>query len=158
MGEDGRASTYSCICADKRRKPHADLDVLKVYLDAVDRLAIKDRERMSALSWWDLYGVSAPELCSLAIKVLSQSVKSTCTGGALITFEYIRNVKRNLMNADMEAVEDTQSMLCFVLMTSTLQKVARHLLRLVKIHFKEQSGALSKLIIIAHLLIMQCLL
>lgn len=61
--------------------------------------AIKDRERMSALSWWSLYSVSAPQLYSLAIKVLSQSVKSTCTGGALTTFEYIRNVKRNLMNA-----------------------------------------------------------
>lgn len=41
------------------------------------------------------------------------------------------------LEIDMEAVEDTESMLCFVLMTSTLQKVARHLLCLVKLQFRD---------------------
>lgn len=111
----------------QRRKPHADPDVHKVYLDVVDRLvrdskeaslvrqqlsdfvsnggffarpqAIEDRATMSALSWWHLYGASAPELYSLAVKVLSQCVNTTCGERDLMTFDYIRNVKSNVMNA-----------------------------------------------------------
>ncbi|PSR89905.1 50S ribosomal protein [Actinidia chinensis var. chinensis] len=110
----------------KRKKPHADPDVQKVYLDVVDRLvrdskeaslvrqqlsdfvsstgsfsspqAIKDRDIMSALSWWHLYGASAPELYGLAIKVLSQCVKTSCAKRELATCEYILNVKKNKMN------------------------------------------------------------
>ncbi|KAL3849608.1 hypothetical protein ACJIZ3_011490 [Penstemon smallii] len=110
----------------KRRKPHADLNVHKIYLDAVDRLvrdpkeaslirqqlsdfvsstgffgrpqASKDRETMSALSWWHLYGASAPELYGLAVKVLSQSVKTSCVERELPTSDYICNVKQNIMN------------------------------------------------------------
>lgn len=110
----------------KRKKPHADPGVQKVYLDAVDRLvrdskeaslvrqqlshfvsntgsfsspqAIKDRDTMSALSWWHLYGASAPELYGLAIKVLSQCVNTCCADRELATCDYIRNVKRNKTN------------------------------------------------------------
>ncbi|XP_042490785.1 uncharacterized protein LOC122070656 [Macadamia integrifolia] len=114
---------------EKRNKPHADPDVHKAYLDALDRLvsdskkaavvrqqlsdfvsnrgvfarpqAIKDRETMSALSWWDLYGVTAPELYGLAVRVLSQSVNTSCVESGWSTYGYIHDVKRNRLNPNI---------------------------------------------------------
>lgn len=36
-----------------------------------------DRENISALQWWHLYDEVAPELYSLAVKILSQNVNSS---------------------------------------------------------------------------------
>nr|DAD42599.1 TPA_asm: hypothetical protein HUJ06_000829 [Nelumbo nucifera] len=112
----------------KRKKPHADPDIQKAYLDALDRAvgdskeafmvrqqlsdfvsgrgafacsqAIEDRETMAALSWWNLYGVTTSELYNLAIRVLSQSVRTSYVERELSTFWYIHNVKRNKLNSN----------------------------------------------------------
>ncbi len=55
---------------------------------------------MSAIAWWNLYGVAAPELYNLAVKVLSQSVNTSCAERVWSTYSYIHNVKRNKLNAD----------------------------------------------------------
>ncbi|KAG5517474.1 hypothetical protein RHGRI_005540 [Rhododendron griersonianum] len=55
---------------------------------------------MTALSWWHLYGGVAPELFSLALKVLSQSVNTSCVERCWSTYSYIHTVKRNKLNVD----------------------------------------------------------
>ncbi|KAG5542096.1 hypothetical protein RHGRI_021825 [Rhododendron griersonianum] len=55
---------------------------------------------MTALSWWNLYGGVAPELFSLALKVLSQSVNTSCAERCWSTYSYIHTVKRNKLNVD----------------------------------------------------------
>ncbi|XP_077219745.1 uncharacterized protein LOC143853935 [Tasmannia lanceolata] len=112
----------------KRTKPHFDTEVQKGYLKALDRMipgpsevalirqqisdfdsnkgvfaqpqSVSDRETMPILSWWHLYGGLAPELYSLAIKVLSQSVNTSCAERCWSTYSYIHSVKRNRLNAD----------------------------------------------------------
>ncbi|KAL7258060.1 hypothetical protein ACSBR1_004223 [Camellia fascicularis] len=55
---------------------------------------------MDALSWWHLYGGATPELYSLALKVLSQRVNTSCAERCWSTYSYIHNVKRNRLNVD----------------------------------------------------------
>lgn len=62
--------------------------------------AIEDRETMSALAWWDMYGVTYAELYQLAVKILSQSVNTSCAERAWSTYAYIHSAKRNNFNAD----------------------------------------------------------
>ncbi|KAL7206899.1 hypothetical protein ACSBR2_019576 [Camellia fascicularis] len=62
--------------------------------------AVNDRATMDALSWWHLYGGAAPELYSLALKVLSQSVNTFCAERYWSTYSYIHIVKRNRLNVD----------------------------------------------------------
>ncbi|XP_057469642.1 uncharacterized protein LOC130758708 [Actinidia eriantha] len=112
----------------KRRKPHVDSEVQQGYLEAIEKMvvdhkeaavirlqisdfvsnkgifsqpqAIIDRATMTALSWWHLYGGVAPELFSLALKVLSQSVNTSCAERCWSTYSYIHTVKRNKLNVD----------------------------------------------------------
>ena len=112
----------------KRRKPHFDMEVQKGYLEAIDRMildpseatlirhqisdffsskgvfaqpqAVNDRATMNTLSWWHMYGGAAPELYSLAIRVLSQSVNTSCAERCWSTYSYIHSVKRNRLNND----------------------------------------------------------
>ncbi|KAL7184660.1 hypothetical protein ACSBR2_026747 [Camellia fascicularis] len=69
----------------RRLKPRFDVEVQKGYLKAIETMIcdqtkaavirkqiINDRATVDALSWWHLYGGAAPELYSLALKVLSQ--------------------------------------------------------------------------------------
>ncbi|CAL5357051.1 unnamed protein product [Camellia sinensis] len=111
-----------------RKKPHFDKEVQTGYLQAIEKIvvdqneaslirhqisdfvskkgvfaqpqAVKDRATMTALSWWHMYGGAAPELFSLAIKVLSQSVNTSCAERCWSTYSYIHNVKRNKLNVD----------------------------------------------------------
>ncbi|KAL7206240.1 hypothetical protein ACSBR2_019031 [Camellia fascicularis] len=112
----------------RRKKPHFDVEVQKGYLEAIEKMicdqteaavirkqisdfvsckgvfsqpqAVNDRATMDALSWWHLYGGAAPELYSLALKVLSQSVNTSCVERCWSTYSYIHNVKRNRLNVD----------------------------------------------------------
>ncbi|CAL5328732.1 unnamed protein product [Camellia sinensis] len=112
----------------RRKKPHFDVEVQKGYLEAIEKIicdqteavvirkqisdfvsckgvfsqpqAVNDRATMDALSWWHLYGGAAPELYSLALKVLSQSVNTSCAERCWSTYSYIHNVKRNRLNVD----------------------------------------------------------
>ncbi|KAK9271438.1 hypothetical protein L1049_027029 [Liquidambar formosana] len=110
----------------KRRKPYFDSEVQKGFLEAIDKMirepieaamirpqisdfvcnkgmfaqpqAVNDIVTMNALSWWHLYGGVAPELHSLALKVLSQSVNNSCVERCWSTCSYIHSVKRNRLN------------------------------------------------------------
>ncbi|KAI8561094.1 hypothetical protein RHMOL_Rhmol04G0310100 [Rhododendron molle] len=112
----------------RRRKPHTDSEVQRGYLEAIDKIvvdrneaavirlqisdfvsnkgvfsqpqAVTDRANMSALSWWHLYGGVAPELFSLALKVLSQIVNTSCAERCWSTYSFIHTVKRNRLNVD----------------------------------------------------------
>lgn len=111
----------------KRSKPHADPFVQSVYLSAISKLtsaqdasvirkqlsdftsdggvfgrpeAIEDRKNMTPLEWWNLYGVAAPQLYALAIKVLSQSINSSVAGRELSSYSFVENAKRNKFNSD----------------------------------------------------------
>lgn len=56
------------------------------------------RERASQMPghvWWDLHGSSAPELQSVAVKVLSQSPSSSPTERSWSDYDYIKNKRRN---------------------------------------------------------------
>ncbi|GAB2289937.1 hypothetical protein Dimus_038075 [Dionaea muscipula] len=112
----------------RRMKPHCDVEVQKGYLDAIDKMiidpsdatkirhqisdfvsdkgvfaqpqAIKDRATMHAVSWWHMYGEGAPELYSLALKLLSQGVNTSCAERCWSTYSDIHSVKRNRLNCD----------------------------------------------------------
>ncbi|XP_058189011.1 uncharacterized protein LOC131306645 [Rhododendron vialii] len=112
----------------RRMKPHCDLEVQKGYLDAIEKMiidlseatkirhqmsdfvsdkgvfaqpqAIKDRATMQTLSWWHMYGGPAPELYSLALRVLSQGVNTFCAERCWSTYSYIHSVKRNRLICD----------------------------------------------------------
>ncbi|KAF7150398.1 hypothetical protein RHSIM_Rhsim02G0002400 [Rhododendron simsii] len=110
----------------RRKKPHTDSEVQRGYLEAIEKIiqdpteagmirqqisdfvsnkgvfaqpqAVHDRATMTALSWWHLYGRVAPALLSLALKVLSQSVNTSCAQRCWSTYSYIHSVKRNRLN------------------------------------------------------------
>lgn len=112
----------------KRKKPHFDAEVQKGYLEAIDKMvvdpreasllrlqisdfvsnkgvfaqpqAVRDRATMSALQWWHMYGGGAPELYSLAIRVLSQGVNTSSAERCWSTYSYIHSAKRNRLNND----------------------------------------------------------
>jgi len=89
----------------ERRKPHTYLEVQNGYMLALDKLvpneekcaqvrselskyisehgvfgnlhATKDRDRLGAIEWWNMYGSPAKNLHKLAVKVLSQVVNTS---------------------------------------------------------------------------------
>lgn len=62
--------------------------------------AINSIESMSPYGWWLAFGAGAPELQSLAVKVLSQcTVVSTCER-SWSTFDFIHSKRRNRLSAE----------------------------------------------------------
>ncbi|KAL7191463.1 hypothetical protein ACSBR2_023526 [Camellia fascicularis] len=55
---------------------------------------------MITLSWWHMYGGAALELFLLSVKVLSQSVNTSCAKRCWSTYSYIHNLKKNKLNVD----------------------------------------------------------
>jgi len=107
-----------------KRKPFMDLKVQNGYMQALDKLfpdgeecavirkqlstyisdprlfgyahSMEDREKMTSLEWWNMYGGSIPQLQRLAKRVLAQVVNTSSAercGGS-----FIPNVKRNRLN------------------------------------------------------------
>ena len=62
--------------------------------------AIKDRDRLGAIEWWDMYGSPTKNLHKLAMKVLSQVVNTSSAKRCWSTYSFIHSVKRNNLNAD----------------------------------------------------------
>ena len=62
--------------------------------------ATKDRDRMSPIHWWNMYGSIATYLHKLAVRVLSQVVNSSFAERCWSTYNFIQNVKRNNLNVD----------------------------------------------------------
>ena len=109
-----------------RRKPHTDPEVQVGYMAAIDKLvpneeecamlrselskylseiglfgtlhAIKDRDRAPPIEWWNMYGSTCPRLNKLAVRVLSQVVKTSSAKRCWSTYKFIHAVKRNLLN------------------------------------------------------------
>ncbi|KAG5557527.1 hypothetical protein RHGRI_007684 [Rhododendron griersonianum] len=103
----------------RRKKPHTDSEVQRGYLEAIEKIiqdpieaglirqqisdfvsnkgvfvqpqAVHDRATMTALSWWHLYSGVAPTLLSLALKVLSQSVNTSCAERYRNDYEKYKN-------------------------------------------------------------------
>ncbi|KAL7184653.1 hypothetical protein ACSBR2_026741 [Camellia fascicularis] len=118
----------SALGGVRKKKPHFDVEVQKGYLEVMEKMisdqteaavirkqisdfvsckgvfsqpqAVNNRATMDALSWWHLYGGAAPELYSLALKVLSQKVNTSFAERCWSTYSYIHNVKRNRLNVD----------------------------------------------------------
>jgi hypothetical protein len=112
----------------ERRKPHTDPKVQIGYMLALDKLvhdeeecaqvrselskyisehgvfgnlhATKDRHRLGAIEWWNMYGSPAKTLHKLAVKVLSQVINTSSVERCWSTYSFIHSVKRNNLNAD----------------------------------------------------------
>jgi hypothetical protein len=61
--------------------------------------ALRDRENLSSLAWWNVYGGGTPQLQRLATRVLSQVVNTSSAERYWSTYNFIHNVKRNRLNA-----------------------------------------------------------
>jgi hypothetical protein len=109
-----------------KKRPHQDPEVQAGYMKALDKLvpdeeecdnirkqlshyilsngafgtnhAIRDRGNLSSLEWWNMHGGSAPQLQSLATRVLSQVVNTSSAERCWSTYSFIHSVKRNRLN------------------------------------------------------------
>jgi hypothetical protein len=112
----------------ERRKLHTNSDLQNGYMLALDKLvpdeeecaqvrsklrkyisehgvfcnlhATKDRDRLGAIEWWNMYGSPAKNLHKLAVKVLSHVVNTSFAKRCWSTYSFIHCVKRNNLNAD----------------------------------------------------------
>jgi hypothetical protein len=62
--------------------------------------ATKDRDRLGAIEWWNMYGSLAKTLHKLVVKVLFQVVNTSFAERCWSTYSFIHCVKRNNLNAD----------------------------------------------------------
>jgi hypothetical protein len=62
--------------------------------------ATKDRDRLGAIEWSNMYGSPTKNLHKLAVKVLSQVVNTSFAERCWSTYSFIHSVKRNNLNAD----------------------------------------------------------
>jgi hypothetical protein len=109
-----------------KRKPHQDPEVQTGYMQALEKMypdveecdsirqqlsqyisctgafgsnaAYRDRGNLPSLQWWDMYGGNTPQLCSMAMRVLSQVVNTSSAERCWSTYSFIHNVKRNRLN------------------------------------------------------------
>jgi hypothetical protein len=63
--------------------------------------ATKDRDRLGAIEWWNMYGSPAKTLHKLAVKVLSQVINTSSAKRRWSTYSFIHSVKRNNLNTDL---------------------------------------------------------
>ncbi|XP_075633518.1 uncharacterized protein LOC142605977 [Castanea sativa] len=58
-------------------------------------MAIRQREKLNPVAWWEQFGNDTPELQKLAIRVLSQCCSATGCERTWSTFEFIHSKRRN---------------------------------------------------------------
>ncbi|XP_075659181.1 uncharacterized protein LOC142629075 [Castanea sativa] len=58
-------------------------------------MAIRQREKLNPVAWWEQFGNDTPELQKFAIRVLSQCCSATGCERAWSTFEFIHSKRRN---------------------------------------------------------------
>ncbi|XP_065637294.1 uncharacterized protein LOC111990224 [Quercus suber] len=81
---------------DIQDKISSQLDEYKKSIgDFGTSLAIRQRERLNPVSWWEQFGLGTPDLQSFAIRVLSQCCSATGCERNWSTFEYVHSKKRN---------------------------------------------------------------
>jgi hypothetical protein len=61
-------------------------------------VAYRDRGNLPSLQWWDMHGGNKPQLCSMAMRVLSQVVNTSSAKRCWSTYSFIHNVRRNRLN------------------------------------------------------------
>lgn len=110
-----------------RKKPHLDPKVLFGFMKAWDKLVLDEEEtamvqkhlsnymlsigpfgsmpqleieRIFLLEWWNMYGGATPLLQTLALRVLSQVVNTSSAERCWISYSFIHNTKRNMLNLD----------------------------------------------------------
>ena len=109
-----------------KRKPHQDPEVQSGYMQALEKMypdleecdsirqqlsmyisgtgafgsnaAHRDRGNLPSLQWWDMHGGNTPQLCSMAMRVLSQVVNTSSAERCWSTYSFIHNVRRNRLN------------------------------------------------------------
>jgi hypothetical protein len=64
--------------------------------------ATKDRDKLGAIEWCNMYGSPAKNFHKLVVKVLSQVVNTSSVERCWSTYRFIHSVKRNNLNADWE--------------------------------------------------------
>ncbi|KAL4615700.1 hypothetical protein ACB092_07G145200 [Castanea dentata] len=67
----------------------------KVLGDFGMPMAIRQREKLNPVAWWEQFGNDTPELQKFAIRVLSQCCSATGCERAWSTFEFIHSKRRN---------------------------------------------------------------
>ncbi|GKU96674.1 hypothetical protein SLEP1_g9886 [Rubroshorea leprosula] len=58
-------------------------------------LAIRQREKLNPVAWWDQFGTNTPELQKFAIRVLSQCTNATGCERNWSAFDFVHSKKRN---------------------------------------------------------------
>ncbi|XP_075658858.1 uncharacterized protein LOC142628698 [Castanea sativa] len=61
-------------------------------------MAIRQREKLNLVAWWEQFGNDTPELQKFAIRVLSQCCSATGCERAWSTFEFIHSKRRNRLD------------------------------------------------------------
>jgi hypothetical protein len=62
--------------------------------------AINSIDKLSPYGWWLAFGAGAPELQSLAVKVLSQCTVASACERSWSTFDFIHSKRRNRLSAE----------------------------------------------------------
>lgn len=65
------------------------------FEEFADEDSIRDRSRLDPLKWWVAYGIGAPLLRPIAIKLLGQVSSSSCCERNWSTYSFIHSAKRN---------------------------------------------------------------
>jgi hypothetical protein len=109
-----------------KRKPHQDPEVQTGYRQALEKMypnveecdsirqqlsqyisctgafgsnaAYRDRGNSPSLQLRDMHGGNTPQLCSMAMRVLSQVVNTSSAERCWSTYSFIHNVRRNRLN------------------------------------------------------------
>ncbi|XP_057800087.1 uncharacterized protein LOC131015682 [Salvia miltiorrhiza] len=69
-----------------------------------DEDSIRDRLKLDPLKWWVAYGIGAPHLRPLAVRLLGQVSSSSCCERNWSTYSFIHSTKRNRIT--VERAED----------------------------------------------------
>ncbi|GKV30763.1 hypothetical protein SLEP1_g39543 [Rubroshorea leprosula] len=94
----GLLNTLTTLIPDKDKQDLISSQ-LKEYKKATGTfgmsLAIRQREKLNPVAWWDQFGTDAPELQKFAIRVLSQCISATGCERNWSAFDFIHSKKRN---------------------------------------------------------------
>ncbi|KAL8507350.1 hypothetical protein ACS0TY_018046 [Phlomoides rotata] len=65
------------------------------FEDFGDEDSIRDRSNLDPLKWWVAYGIGAPHLRSIVVRLIGQVSSSSCCERNWSTYSFIHSTKRN---------------------------------------------------------------
>ena len=108
-----------------KKKPHQDPEVQTGYMQALEKMypdgeecdnirqqssqyisctgavgsnfAFRDRGNLPSLQWWDMHGANTPQLCAMAMRVLSQVVNTSLPERCWSTYSFSHGLRRNII-------------------------------------------------------------